>query len=175
MGHEHGSDADPANDVADLAPRPFAECRVEVGQRLVEQEHARLGGQRPRQRDPLLLPAGELPDAAQAVPLEIHQGERPVHPAVEVGSTHPERLEPKRHVGADVEVREERVVLEHHPEAPGHRRDAGHIVTLDQDPTLIRRLEPGEQPERGRLAAAAGPQQCQQLAALERQRHVIDR
>ena len=33
---------------------------VERGERLVEQQHARVGGQRPSQRDPLGLPAGQV-------------------------------------------------------------------------------------------------------------------
>ena len=38
----------------------LAELRVERAERLVEQQHRRLEDERPRERDPLLLAAGEL-------------------------------------------------------------------------------------------------------------------
>ena len=44
----------------DLGAQLDAELGVEVAQRLVEQEHLRRADQRPGDRDPLLLAAGEL-------------------------------------------------------------------------------------------------------------------
>ena len=55
------------NVVPDLAVDPgqlglhlLAELEVERAERLVEQQHRRSLGERPGQRDPLLLPAGQL-------------------------------------------------------------------------------------------------------------------
>ena len=45
---------------ADLVPQLRADLGVERGQRLVQQQHLGLDGQGPGQRDPLLLPAGDL-------------------------------------------------------------------------------------------------------------------
>jgi hypothetical protein len=45
---------------ADLLAHLAAQARVEVGQRLVEQQHRRLQHQRARQRHALLLAAGEF-------------------------------------------------------------------------------------------------------------------
>ncbi len=45
-----------------LAPGALAQGRVEIRQRLVEQQHARFRRQRSRQRHPLLLAAGDLGD-----------------------------------------------------------------------------------------------------------------
>ena len=56
---EHGGDAEPLLHRADLVAHPAAQTLVEVAQRLVEQQHLRLADQRPGQRDPLLLAAGE--------------------------------------------------------------------------------------------------------------------
>jgi hypothetical protein len=54
---EHGGDADAVNDVPDLVAGALAQRRVEVRERLVEQQHARLGRERARQRHALLLTA----------------------------------------------------------------------------------------------------------------------
>ena len=45
---------------ADLEAHLFAQIRVQVAQRLVHQKNLRLDHQRARQRDPLLLSAGQL-------------------------------------------------------------------------------------------------------------------
>src|SRR6185369_8404934 len=73
--HEQGRDANLADRAAQLAPRLLAQRRVEVRQRLVEQEHARRRRERSRDGDPLLLPAGELRDAARLEAGEAGQPE----------------------------------------------------------------------------------------------------
>jgi hypothetical protein len=55
-----GGDREPPLQVADLVPHLHAQLRVEVGQRLVEEQHARTDDDRARERDALLLAAGEL-------------------------------------------------------------------------------------------------------------------
>jgi hypothetical protein len=49
-----------ADQRGDLHPHPLAQVGVQVGQRLVAQDQAGVGDQRPGQRDPLLLTAGQL-------------------------------------------------------------------------------------------------------------------
>ena len=100
-----------------LQPQPG----VEVRQRLVEQEHLRPAGHRPRQGDPLLLTAGKLagPPLQQAAERE---------PDADLGggcgslsSTH--LLDPERvgDVVRDRHVREQGVVLEDHGDDAAHR------------------------------------------------------
>ena len=55
-----GGDADAPLDVADEDAHLLAQLGVEIGERLVEQQDARLDHERARQRDTLLLAAGEL-------------------------------------------------------------------------------------------------------------------
>ena len=50
----------------DVGPDAGAQVRVERGERLVEQDQLRPDGERPGQRDPLLLAAGELVRVAAA-------------------------------------------------------------------------------------------------------------
>ena len=46
---------------------------------------------------------------------------------------------------------------------------------VDEDAALVRPLEPGEEPQQRGLAAARRPQQREELAAPDVERHVVDR
>ena len=60
VGHEEPDAGERRELAAQVAPHRAARALVERGERLVEQEEPRLGRQRPRERDALGLPAGEL-------------------------------------------------------------------------------------------------------------------
>ena len=60
VGHEQRRRADRDLDAADLLAELAADLRVERRERLVEQQHLGLDRERPRQRDALLLAAGQL-------------------------------------------------------------------------------------------------------------------
>ena len=122
---------EPVHERAQFAPGALAEGRVEVRERFVEQEDARLRRERARQRHPLLLAARQVGHRAPLEAGQVHQRERLGHPAGQLRAVHAPALEPERHVGADVEVREERVVLEHHAEAPRHRRQRRHVPPVE--------------------------------------------
>ena len=61
--HQRGG-AGRAQDLAQVDGEPLAQAGVEGGERLVEQQQPRLDGQRPGQRDPLPLAAGQRGRAA---------------------------------------------------------------------------------------------------------------
>jgi hypothetical protein len=66
-------------------------------------------------------------------------------------------FEAKRHVLRHIEVREERVALEHRVDVAlmwGHARD---IVAVEQDASAGRTLEAGDHAQRGGLPAPGGP------------------
>ena len=70
-------------DPADLVPQLRPDLRVQRRQRLVEQQHLRLDGQRPGQRDPLLLAAGQLvgvPVRLRGQPDQVEHLDRPLVP-----------------------------------------------------------------------------------------------
>ena len=77
------------------------------------------------------------------------------------------------------QVREEGVVLEHHPHAPLLRRHPravpGDAASGDVDRAGVRRLEAGDQPQERRLAAPGRAEQRDELAAIGAQRGVDDR
>src|SRR4030095_11542420 len=57
----------------DLAAHLDPQLGVEVGERLVEQQHVRLDHDRARDRDALQLAAGKLMRPALAIAVELHQ------------------------------------------------------------------------------------------------------
>ncbi len=69
----------------------------------------------------------------------------------------------------------ERVVLEHHAEAPGHRLHPRHVIAVHDHATRVRRLEPRQEAERRGLAAPARSEERQHLAALQREGNAVDR
>ena len=81
---EDRRDADPRLDLLQLEAHLVAPPGVEIGERLVEQQHIGIADQRPRQRDALLLAAGQ-------------QRRRPVVQALE-----PEALQHRHDLVADL-------------------------------------------------------------------------
>ena len=75
MGDMDEGDAELLLHAAQLAAHAQAQVFVERGQRLVEQQHARIGDQRARQRHALLLAAGELGRQPVGEALELHLGQ----------------------------------------------------------------------------------------------------
>ena len=76
MGDEDRGEAEALLQRAQLPPHLHAHLGVEVRERLVEQQHLRLDGERAGQRDPLLLAARELRRPALGVGGEADQLER---------------------------------------------------------------------------------------------------
>ena len=80
-------------------------------------------------------------------------------------------LEPEGDVALHRQVREERVVLEDHPDPPPlrrhERRRARQLGPADGDRAGVGALEAGDQPQQRGLAAAGRPQHRDQLAARD--------
>ena len=114
MGDVDEGDAKLALHAAQLLAHLDAQLLVERGQRLVEQQHARLGDRGARQRDALLLAAGKLrrqPIGEFGQPHLFHHGVGGLA-AFGLGyAAHPQR---KGDVVAYGKVRKQRVGLEHH-------------------------------------------------------------
>ena len=128
-------------------------------------KHARALDQRARQRHALALAAGKLVRLARA---EIFQLDQRQH----VGDARWRSrglgqallLQSKRDVGGDGEMRKQRVVLEHHVDGPPVRRHGRDIDAVEQNTARARPLEPGDQPQQRRLAAARWTEQRKKLA-----------
>ena len=98
----------------DVGAHLHAELRVEVGQRLVHEEHRRLADDRSAHRDPLPLAAGELAGLALEVGLEAEELGDLEHPFRALLLLDARDAEREADVRLDGQVRVERVVLEDH-------------------------------------------------------------
>ena len=76
---------------------------------------------------------------------------------------HPESPEPEGHVRSDVEMGEQRVVLEHHAAAPPRGWQRRDVLAADHDAPGIRRLEAGDEAQDRGLPAAGRAEQRQDL------------
>src|SRR5690606_3671940 len=109
---------------------------VECAERLVEEQDARLDGERPGQGDALALAAGKLRRVAAFKTAELHELEQLHHP---VANLRPRRPGPCRtgiEAEGDVVERlhalEERVALEDEADVPGLDRRAKGILLAEQ-------------------------------------------
>ena len=78
------------------------------------------------------------------------------------------RAQRKGHVLEDVQVREDRVVLEHHAEAALLRRQQRDVLAVDGNQPFVDVDEAGDHHQRRRLAGARRTQQGEELARTDR-------
>ena len=112
---DHGL-AEPAVQLDQLRPHMGAQLGVEIGERLVEQEHLRLAHQRPAERHALLLAAGKLPRLAVEQRLELQELGRRLRPSAGALALSARRASSadRRCSRATRHMRIERIGLEHH-------------------------------------------------------------
>jgi hypothetical protein len=77
-------------------------------------------------------------------------------------------------IAAHAHMRIERIGLEHHRKAALGRANIGGVLAVDQDLTGRDVLEPCDQAEQRRLAAARGADEHREFAVLDFQIDVID-
>ena len=112
MGDVDEGDPDLALDRLQLGLHLLAQLQVEGAERLVEQQHLGPVDDRPRQRHPLSLAAGELVRLALGVAGQAHHLQRLFAALQALRLADPGHLHPVGDVVADGHVREEGVVLE---------------------------------------------------------------
>ena len=168
MGDEDGGDAGLALDAPQLLPGLEPEPGIQVGKRLVQQQHPGHFYESPGDGHPLLLPAGHLAGlpvqervnldklcrlrrpadhllfAGPVLALQVFQGEQDV---LQHG-----------HVGI------QGVVLEHQPHAPVFRGQMGHVLAPKENLPGGGGLQAANHVKRGAFAAPGGAQKPHQLA-----------
>ncbi len=83
-------------------------------------------------------------------------------------------LETEAHVLAHGHVRVQRVVLEHHRDVAVLGREVIDQLAVDPQLPVADLLEAGDHPQRGRLAAARGPDQDHQLPVADLEVEILD-
>jgi hypothetical protein len=148
----------------DLRAGLHAQLGIEIGQRLVEQEHLGLPHHGAAERDALPLAARQLARAArQRGPEAQHFGGLADAPAHFLGRQFP-ALERERHVLLHCHVRVERVVLEHHRDVAVAWRQVVDLPLADPDLALAHVLESRDHAQHRGLAAAGRADQHHELA-----------
>ena len=110
-----------------------AQLGIEVGQRLVEQEHVDVAHQGPADGDALALAAGELRRAALQERLDLQQFGGSRDALVDLLLRHARNPQAEGQVPLDRHLRIERVGLEHHADAAVLRLVPGDVLAVDED------------------------------------------
>ena len=184
MGHVDERDPDLLLDPLELDLHLLAQLEVERAERLVEEEDGGSVDERPGQRDPLRLAAGDLGRLALLEAGQLDQLEHVGDARLDLVALDLLAPQPEGDVVLDRQVREQRVVLEDRVDVPLVRRQPGHVLEralagrwiggpqLDQARGGL--LEPADHPEGGRLAAAGRPEEGEELAVLDLEVDVVD-
>ena len=149
--HVDGRDPEIALKGRDVGAHLHTQLRVEVRQRLVHQEDARLADDRAAHRDPLTLAARKLCRLAVEVVLEPEPRGHLSRPALALALLHLGHLQREGDVLRDGQVRIERVVLEDHRNVTLLRGQVGDVAVADQDAAGVYLLETGEHAQRRRF------------------------
>jgi hypothetical protein len=174
VGHEDAGGLQLPVQLLDLQAHLHAQLRVEVGQRLVEQERGRLAHDRASHGDALALAARKRTRLPVEERTELEDLRRALHAHVDLLGRHAPDAQPVGHVFVHRHVRIERVVLEHHGDIAVLGLDAVHHLAGDRDLALGDRLQPGDHPEQRRLAAARGTDDHDELAVGDLHVHAVD-
>ena len=143
VGDEDGGEPEPLLQFAQLAAHLDPQLGVEVGQRLVEQQHLRLDGDGARQRDALLLAAGELRRTAVGEMRQADQIERGGDARRAISARGRRRSSsPKATLRAHGHVRPQRVGLEDHADVALPRRQAPKCPRRRPARAAVGRLKP---------------------------------
>ncbi len=163
-------------DFPDFERQALAQADVEVGERFVEQDQFGARRQRAGQRDTLLLAAGKLVRILVALAVQADRGEQLADAQAGLGCR--QAAQPEGDVFVDGEVREQRVILEDHADAPLLRRQAlagtADHGAAQADLAAGDLLEAGDAAQQGRLAAARGAEQAGDAPAFNAAVNTVD-
>ena len=179
VGHHQRRDAGLLEDAAHFFGEAFAQFDVEAGERLVQQQQARLRRERARQGNALLLAAGQLVREFALHAAKADQFQHVLHAPATLLFVAVMTVQAEANVGFDVQVRKQREVLEHHADAAllGGDAHAGAVqqLAVEQDAAGMRLFEAGDGAQQGGLAAAGRTDQRAQFTWLQRERHRLHR
>ena len=148
----------------DLGAHLHAQLGIEVGKRLVEQEHLGIAHDGAAHGDALALAARELARHARDVGLDVEDARRLVDAAADLLAVDAAVAQRERHVLEHRHVRVERVVLEHHGDVPVLGIELVDDTAIDGDLAGGDVLQPGDHAQQRALAAARGADEDDELA-----------
>ena len=138
----------------DFQAHLHAQRRVEIGERLVEQEDFRVADDRAPDGDALPLAARQLPRASCQQVFDLQRRRHFPDAPIDLLATKAHETEAEADVLGGRHVGEERVGLEDHGDFTLRGRDARDVAVIDADQTGGNILEARDHAQHGRLATA---------------------
>src|SRR6266850_1055765 len=172
--HVHHRDADLAVDALELDLHLLAQLLVQRAERLVQQEHVRVEDEAPRERDALLLAAGELARMPVGEPAQPDQVEDFAHALSSLRLRKRAHAQRKGDVALDRHVWEQRVVLEDDADVALVRLAARQIFAVELDDAAGGLLETRDHHQRRRLPGAARAEEREELALRDVEADPVD-
>ncbi|MNM81045.1 hypothetical protein D3C81_930320 [compost metagenome] len=160
--------------LGDLDARLHAQGRVEVRQRLVEQEHFRVAHDGAADGHALALAARQFLRRALQVFAQIEDGGRLVDFLADDGRIDTGQLQRERHVLEHRHVRVQRIRLEHHRQVALGRWQGRDVAPVERQLAAVDRFQARDQAQQGRLAAAGRSHEDDELALLDFQVDALD-
>ena len=156
MGHEHAGEVKLLVQCSQPAPQILAYPGVQRTERFIQQQNLRLHGQGPGQRDPLLLPAGQLRRVALGQMSQLDHFQQRTYALANLcrrGSlTGGQYIQAEGHVLRHGHMPEQRVMLEYEADPALADMQAGDVFAMEQDAPLVGCLQPGDDAQQGGLA-----------------------
>ena len=144
MRDDQRGNADALLQLAQLDLHGLTQVLIERAERLVEQQNLGAGHDRPRERNTLLLSAGQLRRKAFRQAVDAYEAQRALDPLGDLGARTAPHLEAERDVVAYAHMRKQRVVLEQHRGFAPFGRFTQDRPAVDLDIAGIRRDEAGD-------------------------------
>ena len=174
VGDQDRRGLQPAQQQGEFELHRLAQVAVQRAERLVQQQHGRLDGERAGDGDALALAAAELRRVALFEAVELQQRHHLGGSGALGGAGLAAGVQAVGDVAGDRQMREHGVLLEHHRDVAAMRRDGVQQRAAQADGAGIRGLEPGDHVQQGRLAAAAGAEQGHDLPVADGQVAAVD-
>ena len=146
-----------------------AQRRVQVGKRLIEQEHRGLAHDGAADGHALALATREIFRLAVQQVFDVQDARGVAHRRLDFGLGHLGQLQPEGHVVEQVHVRVERVALEHHGDAPLGRCGLVHALTADEEVATGNLFQARDAAQQGAFAAARGADEHHEFAVADLQ------
>ena len=154
VGHIDEGDAQMTVQAFEFGLHLLPQLQIQRAQGLIQQQHLGAIDQRPRQRHPLPLAAGELGWLALTQAAQRHQLQRLLGAGHAIAAAHPLHLEAIGDVLPDIQVREQGVILKYGIHIPLIGRQAAGVDTSQIDGAQIRLFKPRHQPQAAGFAGA---------------------
>ncbi|EAU67861.1 conserved hypothetical protein [Stigmatella aurantiaca DW4/3-1] len=158
----------------DLQTHLRAQGGIQVGERLVEQEDARLADDGAANGDALPLATGERGGFAVEQRLQFQDARGAPHLLLDDAGLDLGQIQREGHVLPDGHVGIERVGLEHHRQVAPGRGQVRDGLAIEEDLTRGGLFQAGDQPQQRGLATARGAQEDAELVILDAQIHAFD-